>query len=195
MPLPPSDLDRALAAVGELLAARNQHLGIVVVGGTALNLLGFVNRATRDVDVLALASSPGDAEPIVRPPAQLPEALAEAVATVARDLGLSPDWLNTAVASQWDTGLPPGLADRIHWRRYGGLDVGLADRRDLIFLKLYAAADDVGPTSIHYHDLIALKPTETDVEDAARWVRSQDPSVAFAESLNTMLAHAKRDIA
>ncbi len=119
--LPPSDINRALAAVGELLAAGGHKLGIVVVGGTALNLLGVVHRATRDVDVLAVASRGRGPERAIQPPTPLPAALQEAVATVARDLGLAPDWLNTGVASQWETGLPPGLEGRIHWRTYGGL--------------------------------------------------------------------------
>jgi hypothetical protein len=46
-------LDQALHAVGQLLARRGQGAAIVVVGGTALNLLQVVARATRDVDVIA----------------------------------------------------------------------------------------------------------------------------------------------
>ena len=46
-------LDQALRATGEVLARRGQSAAIVVVGGTALNLLHVVERATRDVDVIA----------------------------------------------------------------------------------------------------------------------------------------------
>jgi hypothetical protein len=46
----------ALARVGELLAADGEAFALVVLGGAALNLLGIVERATRDVDVLASAS-------------------------------------------------------------------------------------------------------------------------------------------
>ncbi len=48
-------LDQALRATGELLARRGQRGGIVVVGGTALNLLRVVERVTRDVGVIATA--------------------------------------------------------------------------------------------------------------------------------------------
>ena len=44
---PISVLERGLAAEGV-------EVGIVVVGGTALNLLGIVQRTTNDVDVLAI---------------------------------------------------------------------------------------------------------------------------------------------
>src|SRR5438034_9756522 len=56
-------LDRALDATGALLARRGQQAAIVVVGGTALNLLGVVDRVTRDVDVIATATVRTDGEP------------------------------------------------------------------------------------------------------------------------------------
>jgi hypothetical protein len=46
-------LDQALRAAGDLLARRGQTATIVVVGGTALNLMHVVERTTRDVDVIA----------------------------------------------------------------------------------------------------------------------------------------------
>jgi hypothetical protein len=148
-------LDKALRAVGELLARRGQSAAIVVVGGTALNLLRVVERATRDVDVIATAT-----------PEPLPTPLTDAIRTVARDLGLPSDWLNTTVAGQWQTGLPPGFTSRIVWRVDGGLWIGLAGRLDLIYLKLYAAADDVGPASRHFTDLLALRPTTNELTAA-----------------------------
>ena len=66
------------------------------------------------------------------------------------------------------------------WRTYGGLEVGLASRYDLIFFKLYAAADQPGPDSVHFQDLLALGPSDEELEAAARWVRDQDPGSDFA---------------
>lgn len=111
----PAEIERALAAVGELLAADGAEIGIVVVGGTALNLLGIVERATRDVDVLAiLQSTPAAGRAALAPPDPLPERLQRAVATVGRDFRLPRDWMNTVVGLQWQTGLPPGLERRLH---------------------------------------------------------------------------------
>lgn len=187
------DIERALRAVGELLAAERVSAGIVIVGGAALNLIGVVHRATRDVDVLALAQPRrGVGAPELARPDPLPTPLAEAAAKVARDLRLPADWLNTVVAGQWDTGLPPGLADRVSWRRYGGLSVGIADRRDLIFLKLYAAADQTGPSSVHFQDLLALRPTVDELEAAAGWVRTQDASPELAAAVDAVLHHVRR---
>jgi hypothetical protein len=187
----PFSLDRALRATGDLLARRKQTAAIVVVGGTALNLLGVVERATRDVDVIATATPRAGGQPAeIRPPDPLPAELVSAVATVARDLGLSPDWLNTTVGAQWKTGLPPGFASRIEWQRQGGLWVGLAGRRDLIFLKLYAAADDVGPGR-HFKDLVALKPNADELTAAQAWIRTQDPSPAMADAVERLIAHVE----
>jgi hypothetical protein len=44
-----NDIENALQAVGELLAADGHRLGIVVHGGAALSLLGIVDRATWSV--------------------------------------------------------------------------------------------------------------------------------------------------
>ncbi len=139
--------------------------------------------------------SPGRTELEVlrlRPPDEpLPPDLVAAAATVARDVGLDPNWLNAGPASQWKTGLPDGLAERLVWRDYGGLAVGLVGRSDLILFKLYAAADDRGPTSVHFQDLMALQPTNNELEGAGDWVRSQDPSPGFGEQLAAVIHYAR----
>ena len=188
-------IERGLSAVGELLAAEGVEVGIVVVGGVALNLLGVVKRTTTDVDVLAIVPSLTDTgEVALAPPEPLPEPLRRAIATVARDLQLPNDWMNTVVGLQWETGLPPGMGRRLHWRQFAGLRVGLADRYDLIFLKLYAAADSGSPTSVHFQDLLALRPTERELLAAAAWVREQDPTPAFVRILEQVIEHARKSI-
>jgi hypothetical protein len=189
---PIAAIERGLAAAGELLAADGVEVGVVVVGGTALNLLGIVKRTTSDVDVLAVLRGGSDPSgETLMPPDPLPEPLQRAIARVARDFQLPADWMNTVVGLQWQTGLPPGLGDRLHWKRYGGLRVGLADRVDLIFLKLYAAADSGGPTSVHVQDLLALRPSERELENAAAWVRQQDPTPSFAGILAKVMAYVR----
>jgi hypothetical protein len=64
-------LDLLLGALADQLQALGSHVEIVVIGGSALTALGLVRRATRDVDVLAIAEN-GElrlAEPL--PPALL----------------------------------------------------------------------------------------------------------------------------
>jgi len=187
-------LHRALDATGALLARRGQAAAIVVVGGTALNLLGIIERATRDVDVIAQATTrPGSEPSDIRPPDPLPAALSEAISTVSRDLGLPPDWLNTTVGGQWETGLPPGFAGRITWRRFGGLWVGLPGRIDFVYLKPYAAADDTSPKSRHFTDLLALRPTTEELSGARAWIEDQDPSPAMTEVVERVIAHVQAE--
>src|ERR1700719_2377733 len=102
---PDLDIAQALTRVGELLALAGRPTAIVVLGGAALNLLGFVSRPTGDVDVIAFA----DGLRLSAPPEPLPESLLSAVRTVARQMRLPDDWLNTVAALQWRQGLPPGL--------------------------------------------------------------------------------------
>lgn len=194
-----TDIRRALQLVGELLAADGLRHDIVILGGAALNLLGLVERATIDVDILAFAAPAGvgaaGAPPLQPPTEPLPASLVAAARTVARDLGLDPHWLNTGPALQWRAGLPVGLATRVHWYRFSGLHVGLVDRYDLIFFKLFAAADAAGPSSVHYQDLLALRPNAAELQAAGEWVATQDASPAFATVLDTVLRHVRDDLA
>lgn len=186
------EIERALRLVGDLLEAGGYRYHIVVVGGAAVNLLGLVSRATTDVDILAQASP--DARGVLRllPPDQpMPEPVVAAARTVAGDLGLDPQWLNAGPASQWQTGLPPGLEEGVAWRTYGGLSVGLTNRRDLVFLKLYAAADDTGPRSVHFQDLIALSPADEELDAAAAWIRGQDPGPDFNRIVTEVIKHVR----
>jgi hypothetical protein len=174
-----SALEELLTAVGEHLSAGGEAAAIVVVGGGALSVRGWVDRTTNDIDVIARARTQGGRR-VIDPPEPLPPALVEAVRRVARDYGLASDWLNTAVAVQWRTGLPLGFVEEIEWRRFGSLDVGFAGRGSLVALKLFAAVDQ-GSESVHFQDLIALGPSDTELEAAADWVARQDPAPGFAD--------------
>jgi hypothetical protein len=81
---------------------------------------------------------------------------------------------------------------RIVWRADGGLWVGVASRVDLIHLKLYAAADDIGPASRHFRDLLALRPTSDELAAARTWITgTQDLSPAIAQALDAVIAHVR----
>jgi hypothetical protein len=70
----------------------------------------------------------------------------------------------------------------------------LVDRYDLVFFKLYAAADSAGPRSVHYQDLLALAPSAEALRAAAASTREQDPSPEFHAALERALTHAERDL-
>ncbi len=188
--LDPQIVAELLSAVGDHLAAAGHSASIVIVGGSTLALRGWVSRVTVDVDVIAQGRHESERRVLIAPD-PLPEALLSAIARVARDYSLPPDWLNTMVGRQWDHGLPEGFADEVEWTQYGGLEVGLAGRRSLIALKLFAAVDR-GPESVHIQDLLALAPTSEELSDAAGWVASQDASEAFEAMLGEVVKHVRR---
>jgi hypothetical protein len=187
-----AELQEALSAVGELLAAEGERAAIVVVGGAAMNLLGLVRRSTSDVDVIARAVRDERGELQLERAEPFPPALGQAIRTAARDLGLDEDWMNAVVEAQWTLGLPPGLREDITWRNYGGgLDVGLVGRRTLIALKLHAAVDS-DAHSVHSQDLLALGPSDAELEEAVAWVRRQDAAEEWPSLVEQVVGHVQR---
>ena len=97
-----ADATVTIPAFDLFLAARGLRLEAVVIGGTALNLLGVVSRETRDCDVLA---PPLSAEVL---------AAARAFALERRAAGdiLRDDWLNNG-HELLGRQLPPGWEQRV----------------------------------------------------------------------------------
>ena len=189
-PIDPPTAKRLFRALGELLQADGAEYRLVVVGGVALALGGFIQRTTLDVDVIAL-DEPGQAG--LQSANPLPELLEQAVRRVARDFGLANDWLNGVVSAQLQHGLPPGLVEELTWRRFGGLHIGLAGRRTLIALKLFAAADQ-GQQSKHVADLIGLAPTREEWVDATAWVTAQDLAPEFPGIVEEVVQHVDEQL-
>lgn len=174
-------LDKALTVLGQLLADRNHHYEIVAIGGGCLLLLGLTIRPTRDLDLVALMK---EGQLISADP--LPKPLQQAASEVGKIFGFENDWLNIGPSTLFDMGLPPGFMSRVHKRDYKGLTVYLADRLDQVYFKLYASVD-YGPQSKHYIDLIGLKPTHNELEEAKKWCMTHDVSSTFASELEKAL--------
>lgn len=112
----------------------------------------------------------------------LPSELVEARNDVGRALGLGDNWLNAGPTDLLDFGLPAGFEERVETRRYGGLVLNIAGRRDQISFKLYATVDQ-GLRSKHAEDLRQLEPTRDQLLESARWTRTHDPSEGFRQVL------------
>lgn len=178
---PGSGFEVPLAALGQLLAERGFRYELLAVGGGALQLLGLITRPTRDIDVIGFVE-----DDRLIPVAALPEPLEQAIADTAVVLRLPADWFNAGPRALADLGLPDGILKRTHRREWDGLVLHIADRRDQIFFKLYAAVDQ-GPRSKHFDDLRRLEPTVDELRAATAWVRSHDPSEGFREELRRAL--------
>ena len=96
-------LDVILDALAEQLRSLGEQMEVVVISGSALTALGLVKRATRDVDLLAIAEN-GE----LRPAEPLPEALRTARDHIARDFELDENWLNPSPTELLRWGLPTG---------------------------------------------------------------------------------------
>lgn len=140
------DLLQAFSALG---ARCRQPTEIVIAGGSALLLADLADRETGDGD--AIASRPKLSS------------LASAIAAVAEELDLPPDWLNDAVRAHYDL-LPPDYHTRLV--RIGVFDqlrVLALGRTDLILMKMAAAR----PRDLE--DLRVLAPTPEEI----RFVEAQ----------------------
>jgi len=176
-PLEPDRILELLSALGERLALTRTSVELVVIGGSALTILGLVERPTRDVDVVALLNG-GE----LRSAKPLPANVVEARNAVAADFGVSEGWLNSGPGDLLRWGLPDGLVERLTSRDFGStLTVHLASRLDQIHFKLYGLVDQ--GLGRHEEDLRALSPTPDELRAAARWTITQDPSEGFRQEL------------
>jgi hypothetical protein len=181
-------VEEALHTLGELLEGRDQRFSLLVIGGSSLLLLGWTQRATADVDIVALAGPSG-----YERADRLPTPLADAAADVGRTLGLGDHWLNSGPAGLLELGLPDGFADRVEVRQYGALEIHLPARQDLIGFKLFAAADLYPANRKHVQDLQSIGVTAEELSVAVEWARSHDDSPGFAELARLAIAQIQDD--
>ena len=147
----------------------------VVCGGVALAFQGLRLRTTRDVDVL------GDwkaADMVIACIEDFPSKVKTCIQRVTENhpelWGLGTNWINLVPRRLAAHGLPKGFAQRMASVQFGKrLTIHLLGRSDLLALKLYAAADDLGPRQeIHYQDIKAMNPKFDELDEAVDWVRT-----------------------
>jgi hypothetical protein len=149
-----------LQAFDHYLGERNLRLDGVVIGGTALNLLGVVARPTKDCDILY-------------PP--LPDAVVNAASAFARELSrngqiLADDWLNNGPAQLADQ-LPAQWQERLRSVFVGShIHLHCLGRDDLLRAKIFALCD----RGIDLGDCIALAPTAKELTAIMPWLEYQD---------------------
>ena len=179
---------RALAALGEKLDFSGcQPIALVICGGAALNIVGAVARPTKDIDVVALAS--GGPGAVRLEYAELPEEVRRCAREVAEDLGLGNSWLNTGPRELLKKGLPEGCEGRLARQDFGPrLRVYCLGRKDLVCMKVYAAAGRSRRPDVHRADLRALRPSGEELEAAIVWAMVQDDSDDFRLSLQRLLS-------
>mgnify|MGYP000905401137 CR=1 FL=1 len=179
------ELRRALHLLGLTLENRGLAAEIVVIGGGALLLHGWIARSTKDLDALAVVQH-GE----YRSAHAMSPALREAIDDTASVVGMDPMWLNAGPTAQLGYDLPAGFRERTTRLQFSGLIVHVAGRFDLICLKLYAAVDH-DPRSKHVADLLDLAPDDGELADAATWVKRQDGGAEFQAFVDQVVDHLK----
>ena len=183
------DIETILSALGEQLESSSvEPIELLVCGGSALIFLDLAQRTTKDVDILAYVkrTNAGDTSFIKATP--LKEEFIAAAKKVARDFNLPENWINTGPTSAVDLGLPDGLMERATTREFGPkLTIHFLGRYDQIHFKLYAAVDQ--GAGVHYEDLLTLKPTTDELEQAACWSMTHDVSEGYRQILKDLLNH------
>lgn len=167
-----------IARFDGFLAQRDVRFDAVIVGGTALVLLGVVSRATRDCDVL---------EPLLP---QDVAAAARAFATEVRAAGepLADDWLNNGPATLVDI-QPPGWRERTIVAFSGNaVTLRTLGRLDLLCSKLFALCD----RGLDLGDCLALQPSSEELTQLAPWVQARDMHPDWPEHVRATLADLAR---
>lgn len=175
----------ALEALGELLAEQDLAFHAIVLGGANLLVSGVIDRPTVDVDVIAERGAAGE----LLPATPLPDAIADAVAIVARLKGLPLDWFNSVAGSEVQFGVPDGCMARLRPQVFSALTVWWVDRTDIIAFKLVAAVDHRShPANKHLEDLRLLAPSAPELRHAVTWFeRITAPSSAVFTELGHIL--------
>jgi hypothetical protein len=156
------------------LAALGLRFEAVVIGGSALALLGVTARQTRDFDILA---------PV------LPQEIAEAARQFARaqrrlGIELIDDWLNNGPMHVGDA-LPKAWQLRTRPVFEGtALVLSTLGRADLLKTKLLALCD----RGTDLPDCIALAPTAGELADAVIWLAEQDANPEWPAHVNATIA-------
>jgi len=149
-----------IRAFDAYLTNRRLRFDAIVVGGSALALLGVTDRQTRDFDILHPELS-----------GEVTEA-ARAFAAQKRGEGveLADDWLNNGPMQLVDV-LPEGWRLRVRTVFAGdALILRALGRADLIKTKVFALCD----RGTDLADCIALAPTADELKEAEPWVAEQD---------------------
>jgi len=167
-----------LEAFDAWLASRSLQLEAIVVGGSALALLGVTERQTRDVDILD------------------PELSAE-IALAAREFAgyqrnqgveLADDWLNNGPIQLTEV-LPADWRLRVRSVFDGAsLRLTILGRADLLKTKLFALCD----RGTDLADCLALAPDAEELAEAEPWLTAQDAHPLWPEHARSTLADLGR---
>jgi len=153
------------------LSVRGLGLNAIVIGGSALSLLGVIERQTRDFDIL-YPELPVDV---------VHAAVAFAAKQRENGVDLSDEWLNNGPSQLVDV-LPDGWRQRLRPAFQGrALTLTTLGRLDLVMTKLFALCD----RGTDLADCLALAPTSPELDIAEPWLVTQDTHGMWPQHVRT----------
>jgi hypothetical protein len=158
------------------LSGLNLEFEAVIMGGGALAIMGITDRVTRDIDCVA---------------PEIPTQIKSASEKFCKDfpnLGLDKNWLNNGPISIIRD-LTDGWRDR-STLIFKGKSVTLYSlgRIDLIKTKLWALCDR---STVDLQDLLKLKPTISEIDDAREWVIVLDGNPDWPKHVDLVIKKLK----
>jgi Nucleotidyltransferase of unknown function (DUF6036) len=172
------DPRRTLLAFDDYLAEQNHAGDLIVIGGTALALLGVISRPTRECDVL---EPPLD--PVLR---QYAREFAELQRTQGNPL--DDEWLNDGHAALAAV-LPSGWRLRLTVVLTGkALRVRVLGRSDLLASKVWALCDRATDLT----DCMALAPRASELAALRPWLHAQDLNPDWPQHVDAVLSDLAR---
>ena len=178
-------IENLLTALGKQIELMKEGpIELVICGGASLNVLGQIRRTTKDIDIMGILKREESGKlDIIE--AVLPQWFIDAAERVKKDFNLPENWINVEATSIVRFGLPKDFTKRLIKKSYSkALFVYYISRLDQIHFKLYASADK---GSHHVDDLMDLKPTNKEIEQAALWSMTHDISEGFRLVLKDLL--------
>ena len=158
------------------LSALDLKFDSVIIGGGALILMNIVNRFTRDVDCLD-----PEIETIVKQSSI-------DFANKFKQFNLIENWLNNGPITLCQN-LPENWRTRLEIIFQGeSITLRTLGRSDFLKTKIFAYCD----RDIDLEDCIALKPSPSELSEAAEWVYLQDISELWPERVDHMIAFLRK---
>lgn len=151
-------LDIALTQLDQELTQRNLKMEIVICGAYAIHLLGY-SRSEHTLDVDSITELNSDEVKLL-------------IESIGQKLGLSPLWLNDQAST---VSLPAGILHRsTPIKRWKSIKASLISRVDLIKMKASAFSIRRDQTNKDWEDLILLKPTSREIDDAIIFIKESN---------------------
>lgn len=151
-------LDIALTQLDQELTKRGLTVELVICGAYALHLHGYLrSEYTLDVDsIIKLTSTE----------------FRQIIETIGQKLGIGPHWLNDQAST---VNLPTGIFSRtIPIKRWKFIKASLVSRIDLIKMKASAFSIRRDQTNKDWEDLVLLKPTLEEINDAIIFIKESN---------------------